>query len=166
MAFSKLQIALNQTDGQKIPRYRLKSLSYLRLPFDRHFSRFKFPALRRSTGRCQRKWKIPGPNASWNRVTNKRFQSAQVDLLYRLIIFIKWRHSLLKLNCNESWLYLLDVHLRSNRAYFTKFTQWKYLFRSRACGIRRLCTLETDRICNNNNLVNRKISIGTWNRYA
>ena len=28
------------------------------------------------------------------------------------------------------------------------------------------CTLETDRICNNNNLVNRKISIGTGNRYA
>lgn len=59
---------------------------------------------------------------SWNRVTNKRFQSAQVsmDLLHRLIIFIKWRHTIVKIKlCFRSRLYFLDtdIHLRSNRAY-------------------------------------------------
>lgn len=57
MAFRSFKSPWNESkEEQKIRKtfvdlaikfhYRLKSLSYLRLPFDGHFSRFKFPALR------------------------------------------------------------------------------------------------------------------------
>lgn len=143
MAFRSFKSPWNESkEEQKIRKtfvdlaikfhYRLKSLSYLRLPFDGHFSRFKFPALRIDRTMSTEMENSSRKCKSWNDASringfNLLDGSSPSNYLHRV--------ALLKLNHASAYISSLpDLRLfisSQNSSHYTKWNACKYLFRSR-----------------------------------